>query len=204
MAINDFYRILYLGGMNFRNFANEFWYRQTSGAGGAYDLSQGFLDTVAPAIQAVQTSQAGYNQLKVYNHTVPTDFVELEFPYVAGVLGGDLMPSFVCYGFKCARKRTDMRSGSKRISGVPEGYGADGNISSTSILNALQTLASMFSIQITEGSSAWMPVIVRRTLQTFGDKQYYAPPVTISSSDYYTADGWSVSPRLTSQNSRKS
>jgi len=112
------------------------------------------------------------------------------------------LPAFFSYGFQITRETRSTRHGSARVPGVPEAAVNSGVIALTPTI--MQTAANFFGLQwdVTTGPTAdytFVPVIVGRTKQVVGDKEYYVYDLSrVNAVTGATFRGF------TTQNSRKS
>ena len=205
MAVGDIYRVVLYGVCLSQQTINEFWYRQVNGAGGSSDLAQAFLDNLLPAILAITCQSTGYNGLNIYNNANPSDFPELTFDFELGARNTASLPSYVAVSLKCARGRSDMRSGRKSFAGIPESVVENNTINDSGYIADLDLLELALNGTISDDGNAntFQQIIVRRVLTQVGDKEYYLPPNPITGNDWYLANSWNANLLISSQVSRK-
>lgn len=205
MAVGSFYQVILKGLYGSVNTRNEFWYRQQSGTGDATELNTFFQTYVMSSIKLIVSSDTGFNGVSVYNHNDDADFQEDTFALEPGDWAGATMPPMNATGFSTPRKRLGMRPGQKRFLGAPINAVSNGVFTNASFLTAADTCAVGLSSPITDGGtgSVWYPIIVKRVNVGTSLNPDYRVPVTITTSDYYEADDWSLKVNVTTQNSRK-
>lgn len=195
------YEVILQGQLAGQTIVNKFNYRSDGDdldSGNAFGLTQamGFdpttgafpSGTLADHLTAVQQDAMQWQQVIARAVYDPLDFVDIPFvPVVAGQgASGDASPTFVAYGFRTNRVRTDIGRGYRRIAGVGEGQVDPLGALTSGIIAALDTLATDFGsvLSKTEGSNTihFTPVVVH--------KHIYTTPSGKKAYRYYnTADG---------------
>lgn len=204
MASGGYYRVLVKGVCLARPTLSVWWYQQSLGTGGAAELAQGFMDALFELLLDTMCADSGLNNVSVYNHNDPEDFVENVGTGGGGSIGSESLPSSSAVYVQCARGRQDIRSGRKMLYGIPENQ-VSGNQLPTSgtYKDALVALTTAMGEEIVEGGNTYIPVIVRRVKVTVGGKTYYRVPTTITVNDTYPAVNWNAKRNISTQNSRK-
>ncbi len=119
MAAGDRYKVRYQYVYFGVNCENVFFYQQTVGPAGAFNLSAGFLATVLPAILAILSVAVTSSQVVVVNEDDVLDFGT--FPIITpGTRPGEGLSTFYSWGFTYFSTDRRVRSGGKRFAGLSE------------------------------------------------------------------------------------
>lgn len=133
-------------------------------------------------------------------------------PPLAGSSSAQELAQFNSYRFTTPSLRRGMNSGQRRMPGVTEtDTDRFGNLTAGAI-SALQGVANSMSVDITLEFRSGLaevvlqPIIVKRVREGAGtptDPYTYRLPRTTAERVYYLANGWTINPYITTQNSRK-
>lgn len=205
MAANDFYEVKLFGSLGGQQTLNIFWYLQTSGSDGADLLAASFFTNLLPLIRDCASSAWTTARTYVSNWSVPTDFIDDTYAPLAGTRPSIYDTPQSAIAFYQPRKRTDMRQGRKRFSGVAGADVNNGQLAAAALLTNLALLAEGLSDPLTtsDPANAWQQIIVRRVNIGTALNPKYVVPTDITSEDYYTADAWNFKTAVTTQNTRK-
>jgi hypothetical protein len=124
--------------------------------------------SVFEAIRALQSSSVSYDIVVARDLYSVVDFYETPFnPAAAGIVSGTVgMSPADAYGFRSSRVRSDIKRGTKRFVGVPEGAVTGGGIIESASLTAMGTLATRMGQVLSyddEGNTlSFAPVILGR------------------------------------------
>lgn len=144
---------------------NRYYYQQIEGTGNsAESLVDKFIDTMLPALTAIQSLQLTHTLIEVYNLDDPSDFYQSapEGGDGVGVVTGEYLPGFMTWTFKLHRPFRSFRSGRKAISGLSEGAITNSG-PATSILAALNTMAEALVLTLTDTATgaSFAPALVK-------------------------------------------
>lgn len=169
------------------------WIFQVSaGTATAAILAEAFEFNVWTAIMLATIDDFVGTTMIIENLDNPLDFGE--FPYIYtpnGQVAGDGMPSFVSCQMTFLRSRSDVRNGAKRFAGIPDidvtnntlsaGYGTKMTTVGDFLINGFSNIADDATFIV----------------------GYEATPKTTGIPEIITPTGYTVSPRVGTQNSRK-
>lgn len=205
MATNDFYQVKLYGSIGGQQTLNVFWYLQQSGSDGADLLAAAFFTDLLPLIRAIASSAWSTQRTYVSNWNEPVDFLDDTYAPLVGTRPSIYDTPQSAMAFYQPRKRTDMRQGRKRFSGVAGADVNNGQLAAAALLTALADLATGLSDPLTtsDPANSWQQVIVRRVNVGTPTNPVYVVPPDITSDDYYTADAWQFKTAVTTQNTRK-
>ena len=200
--VGDIYRIRDSQSIgSFSDLYNIWFYRAVSGTPSANDLAVEFENTVLPAVGGIQPSALDHNSLEVDNLF---DIGDSAFNPVAqaGLLVGNILPTFVALTFQFIRQNKTTRHGWKRIIGPTED-----EVSGNGIIPAFDATVAMTGAVMGQNLVAtdadYEPVIVGRIKYTTssGSEAYRLPA---NSGEAIFQVPASVSYRnVSTQNSRK-
>jgi len=132
--------------------------------GGVLDEGNPIPGSIIYQIGAMVVAAVEFTDIMVKNVYDPTDFYQTPLG-INGTVTGDGLPPFAAFGFRTNRTRLDIRRGTKRIVGVPEGGQNYGNLLGSSITasNAVAALMDNVLLYDDEGNDVvFNPVVVQR------------------------------------------
>ena len=190
MAQGDIYRIIDWQGLGGELIQNRYYYQQTLGAGDWNDMLQAFDEDVLPAICAAQVDTLAHNLIEVVNLNDVSDFGSAQsLTNQAGTIIDEAMPKWDAFGFVLNRTSRSMRSGAKRIGGVPEGS-VNGSVIAGGAQAQVDAIAAALESSIDSlGGNEYDPILVREGV---GGTVLASQPI-----------GSVVFKRITTQNTRK-
>lgn len=170
---------------------NVYTYRWTGALDPSFDTASEQLATlfesqVLPAILAVQSSDVEHTSIKVINQFDPTDFAIVAVSETGDIPSAtsELLPPANAVAFQLSSSTRAVRSGAKRIAGIPEGVQIDGVITDIDYTLDLTTLAGQLGgiIFTTETipQPAYQPIIVKRVKTTTPSGDKYNWPETLA------------------------
>ena len=196
-GLGDFIRVTDKQILDGQTVLNVFFYRVVSITG----ITDGYLGSLAAwfdlhvttAIQGVQHAAINHKEMFLENLTNGVDIYTYVYPgdRKGITTSGDVMPSFVTWGFQLMRENRNTRHGYKRFSGVGEVQVSNGqpDIGST----YTDTLATALALDWTEG------------VYTFAEPVILRHPITVPLvSPVYSSIGSARFKGLGTQNTRKS
>lgn len=199
IAVGDFIEITDVQTLLGQNVLNVYQYRVTALTGeddtALDDIGSAWWSQNSPLILPLQIDHLEHTEVRVRNLTQPLYFGS----WLTGVAGtgasGSTAGSYSSYGLVYNRATTAVKSGGKRIAGVPEQAVTDNNIVGSFLTN-LQTLADEidFVVDIDLGANHFTirPVIIGRNSDG-----------TYNLTRWSYVNGVSYNPYITTQNTRK-
>lgn len=208
VAIGDLYQVILTQtyGANGKPLQNSFTFVQTVGTGGAQELAEGFEDTWLTEINPIQGDHIKNISIKALNCFSVTDFFEL-VPAVeeGGAVGVDVLQRQSALNFTFKSARRDVRSGSKRIAGLPEAAVTNGIVTDATYIGAINDLRLLFGTDLASGGSTFEHVIAKRVYvepDPPTHKGYYRLPENVGELTYASILAVLVNLDLTTQASR--
>lgn len=159
MAVGERYKLNIRGAYAGVVFENRYWYLQVSGVGDAGLLIDAFVEDVIPSLKPVQDSLVIYSEGEAVNQEDPTDFATQTIAAVGNVIGEGL-PPFCQWSFKLNTTDSRIRSGGKRIVGIPETLQQDGGASvpALALLATLGTALESLVVDSVSGAT-FVPIL---------------------------------------------
>lgn len=186
---------------------NVYFYA-TDGIGGtAEDLCSAFSSGVLLNIRDMQSAQFKHTSLQAHNLENAADFFELPLSNVFGTVAGeDCLPAFVAVNYTLRAATRDVRPGSKRIGGLPDGaaYYTNGVMTHVGMIAWAEQIRLDLGATLVRGGVDYVPVIVKRVLLP-ADAEHgkrYVLPRNDAETTFYPVEGVNVNARLTHQTSR--
>lgn len=209
MAIGDAYALTLNQsyGANGKPLQNVFTYVQTAGTGGASELATAFEDVVLTEINPIQSDHIKNVSIRVINLFSFTDFITIS-PTVeeGGAVGVDTLARTLALNFSYRLNRRDVRTGSKRIAGLPEAAVTNGVVTDATYITAINNLRDTFNDNIASGGSTFQPVVIQRVWvepDPPDHNGYYRLPTTIEELEYAGITAVLVNLDMSTQTSRK-
>ncbi len=173
-----------------------------------------YTDEVYTPAAAMFSNGMSWNMVKGENLFNDTELGSYTFsPPLVGVDDGEPKETFVAYGWTTPSQRRGMNSGQRRMPGVTE---INASSYGTLVSNAPSlgtVVAAFFSETLvlpygpgSEEEIQIIPIIVKRFREGSGTPQdpwTYRLPRNTAERSYYHANGWTIKPYTTTQNSRK-
>lgn len=164
------------------------------------DLAQDWWGQVNTILRAVSDQTLVYQDIVIESLTGDRDFAVYPIPSgsAAGTITqvGTKTPSFLATSLRLTLATRAIRSGWKRYAGVSWSYLGDYGALGAGYNTALNLLGALLedtlTLEAASGSVVAIPVVVGRRNVPFPDTLITAP-----------ITGWSVSPYVTTQNTRK-
>lgn len=174
---------------------------------GAAPLATLFEDNCFTEWVAAISTACYISRLEVINLFDPGDFTIVNYSPTTypGLVTGEALPKFNAVNLTLNRTNRNVRNGSKRIGMISETQASAGILTgaATTLFNALGT-KFITDLEI-DSTTFILPVIVKRVkitdIQT-GEVTYELPDQP-QEAIWYVIGGFSVSPAVTSQNTRK-
>jgi hypothetical protein len=213
VANTDVYAVTLFGEIRQQQTVNVFTYRQfgtevgdlRSAEGLAQEFEQLMFATNSPLRGTQIISSMLWRGLRVQNLFDDTDYAESAFgtPY-SGSAVGDGLPPFATYSLRTPWLGGAVRRGFKRISGVPEASQGSGIIT-TNAQTAMNALGVLFGTNIEYEGAIYAPVVVKRVkyIHPKSGRAVYRMPESLGETYAVAAPQWTVSPEVSTQNSRK-
>lgn len=212
MSLDQFYQLEHA--MNWSNGSGEemkniYFYRSGAGFGDATaeELLNGFFEDVLPFVLGVQSAFVDTTRITVVNLGDPMDFSEAVYTALDGTFTeSEALPPFAALNYTLRLSTRAIRPGSKRIPGIPASVSANGIVTSSPYLAAMETLRTKFVIPIgTHGGTedVFSPVVIKRVPYTTGEgNPAYRLPETDGELEFGFVVTALTSPRLSHQTSR--
>lgn len=199
----DVYQVVDTQVFNGQTCLNVYFYKATDVPLGAdaSDVTAAFIETVLPTLTPLQVNDVVHTSIKATNLFDPTDQNE-ELISTAGEGSGDPLGTFEAYPFRLIGDNASVRSGSKRIAGVPEDATTNGVVTASGVITDLDATAAILAAGVLFGlldAGTLVPVIVKRLLV---DGEYILPDNAGDAVLSNVVDAL-FSPLVTSQVSRK-
>lgn len=119
MPADDLYSVTLDCTINEQNIKNIYRYQQLTGADNADNLWDLFEADVLPSIRDMCSTSLVFNTATVVNEEDATDFWVANIG-LNGTQSGENMPTHDAWSFEWITRRTDAKSGGKRLAGVIE------------------------------------------------------------------------------------
>jgi len=191
MSAGDVYKLVTTYTFLGEEMSNVWHYRQSDGAGAAFEFFEAWNAAVLPALLDIQSVGVEYLTADIINYDNPGDFGSFSYPGTTlGERAGEAQPPFVSWAFRLNRTSRVTRNGQKRIGGVSEADVQNG-IASSGVLTPLDNAAIAMGTVVEAGLDVYFPVIVRLTT---------TPPIE---PDIINNISEGVYVRVSTQNSRK-
>lgn len=162
MATGDIYEIVDWQGYSGELIQNRYYYKQTAGDGDWNDCLQAFDADVLASVCSIQSVIVKHNLIQVTSLTDLADFGGAKsLTNVEGALSLESLPKWDAFGFILRRTTREMRSGSKRIAGVPEDW-VDYGVLKPEFQDEVDAVATAFTDNMTSlGGNVYEPWLVR-------------------------------------------
>lgn len=166
MASGNTYSVLVEGSLSGQAIKNVYHYQQMSGTDNADNLFDLFEADVVPKCLDISSASYVMEKVTVTNLEDATDFWIAEIG-LNGNFTGENMPTHDAWSFEFITRRTDAKSGGKRIAGVIEGMLNNGVPTFTF---ALTLGAYMLACErdLTSAGGVWRPCVKGKRRGTLG------------------------------------
>lgn len=169
MALADIYVLDHVQLFEGEDLHNMYTYERST-TGTAVDLINAFREDILPLIQQLQVDDVTTPVIKAYSLGNLGDLDEQTVDEAGANVGVDMLPIFNAINFSLKPASRAVRSGSKRISGIPETVVTNGTVTDSTYLTALEALRIELGEPISDDDVAfWNPVIVKRIKYTVPD-----------------------------------
>lgn len=184
-------------GSNPTPYTNVYYYRGSSAAANAADLTATFLANISLALADILHTSMQELTISAFNLTLTSDFSEISSA-LAGVRIGEAMPSWNAIGYTLLRADRAFRNGGKRYGRVSEND-VIGNTFETGFQAIVDAFATTLATPLVGTNATYELMIPKRTL--------FANPNPPPAEHYVLVDLGSISgvssARVTHQVSRK-
>lgn len=163
MAVGDIYKATLKSLLKAQECENVFYFAVDTDPGSTSSATVvgGLVrDTFVPLLTAVQSDQLQYTEVQVQNIMQIGDFTTLAVTDT-GAVSGDVMPTYVAFGFSYNRGLRLGNNGRKAFAGVPESSVVDGVVTDSGVLAALGDLASELGATHVLTGVTYRPIIYR-------------------------------------------
>jgi hypothetical protein len=162
MALADIFVLDHVQSFDGEPLHNLYTY-DSGGTGTAVDLINAFRDDMLPLILQLQCAQIRTDTIKAYSLGNLGDLDEQTVDETGANVGLQMLPVFNAVNFSLKPTSRAVRSGSKRIAGIPETVQVDGTITDATYLTAMEALRIAMSNPISDDDLVFFdPVIVKR------------------------------------------
>lgn len=207
VALDTLYQLAVRQRLGGQEIQNVFFYNHIAGDGLATDLALAFEEDVLDYMRGLQVHALEIYGITAYNLGDLGDFVTLPLADTGNYGDVDYLPSYVAVGYTYKLNTRAVKSGSKRIAGVPEEVTAGNNITDADYITGMEALRTHLLANVVSGADTWQPVVVKRVKTAIAGTtptQYrYSLPVPPAEATIGNVVAVLTSTTLTSQVSRK-
>lgn len=207
VALNTLYQLNVRQRLGGQEIQNVFFYNHIAGDGLATDLALAFEADVLDYMRGLQVHALEIYGIQAFNLGDYTDFVTLPLADTGNYGDVDYLPSYVAVGYTYKLNTRAIKSGSKRIAGVPEEVTAGNSITDAGYITGMEALRTHLLANVVSGGDTWQPVVIKRVKTaipgTTPVKYRYSLPVSPAEAEIGNVVQVLTSNTLTSQVSRK-
>lgn len=157
MPADDLYEITVDGTINNQTIKNIYHYQQMTGTDNADNLFDLFEADVIPKILDLASTSYTLDTVTVVNKEDPTDFW-VQSVGLNGNQTGENMPTHDAWSFEWVTRRTDAKSGGKRLAGVIEATLNNG-VPTVLFLIKLAAYMAKCESDLTSAGGTWRPCV---------------------------------------------
>jgi len=186
MAVGDVYELVCEQLYGTSHILNVFYYEQIAvvvplaGDTIAAILAQQWDNQVGSVMRTYQSGDVIHQEVRVRNLFDDSDAGSVPSAASGGSSSTETTSPFVAAAFRMFGDNPAVKTGAKRLAGIPEAYVADGIITNEEYIGNLEDVAEAFAANITAGdvipTDSWAPVVVKRIRSgTPGAYEYRLP-----------------------------
>jgi hypothetical protein len=170
-AQNDIYEVVDVQQNNGEVAINVYFYRVGSShlTTDASVVAQAYVDNVLPDVADIQNTSVNHTDVNVRNLFDASDTFALPVDVDGTQTNSDEFPIFTAISYRLGTDNGAIRSGAKRYAGLDEEQVANGTITGSSLLAAMDILAAtLIDTLVSPGVYSLVPVVVGRILSSPG------------------------------------
>lgn len=163
MALADIYQLIHKQAFLGEVIENVYFYQRLAPSSTSGMLIAAFIDDMLTKIRALQVNAFTTTEVTAFSLGEPTDFDSEPLALTGSYGSDDSLPSFNAIGYSLKVNTRAVRSGSKRIAGIPETVTTRNFITEGEYIGRIETLRLAMGAQVEVDGVAFSPVVVKRT-----------------------------------------